>query len=133
MTRNRILGGVAVVFGLTTLFSGGAVLFGPEETRSAAGAIVPAVLWFNFLSGFVYVLAGIGVFLARPWGRALAGLLAGALAVLTAYFLWHVAAGEPWETRTLAALILRLAFWIAVAVLARGGPPARATAGAGSG
>lgn len=131
MTRNAILGAAAVLFGLMTLFSGGTVLFGSEETRGAAGAVVPAVLWFNFLSGFVYVLAGIGVYLARPWGRALAVLLAGALAVLMTYFLWHVAGGEPWETRTLAALTFRIGFWVAVAALARSGPTERAAARAG--
>ena len=119
MTRNRILRGLAVVFGIMTLFSGGMVLFGPEDAREAAGAVVPLVLWFNFASGFLYVAAGIGIYLAMPWGRLLAYFIAAALAVVMAAFLWHILAGEPWEMRTLGALTLRLAFWIAVASLAR--------------
>lgn len=123
MTRNRILGGLAVAFGIMTLFSGGMVLFGPDDAREAAGAVVPLVLWFNFVSGFLYVAAGFGVLLAMSWGRRLAYVIAAALAVVTAAFVWHILGGEAWEMRTLGALTLRLAFWIAVASLARIHPP----------
>ena len=119
MTRNRILGGLAVAFGILTLFSGGMVLFGPDDAREAAGAVVPLVLWFNFGSGFLYVVAGIGVYLAMPWGRVLACFIAASLAIVMAAFVWHILGGEAWEMRTLGALTLRLAFWIAVASLAR--------------
>lgn len=119
MTRNRILGGLAVIFGIMTLFSGGMVLFGPDDARDAAGAVVPLVLWFNFASGFLYVAAGIGVFLAMSWGRLLAYVIAAALSVVMAAFVWHILGGDAWEMRTLGALTLRLAFWIAVASLAR--------------
>ena len=44
---------VAVVFGALTILSGGTVLFGGDAAREAAGKVVPFVLWFNFLSGFV--------------------------------------------------------------------------------
>ncbi len=119
MTRNRILGGLAVVFGIMTLFSGGMVLFGPSDAREAAGAVVPLVLWFNFTSGFLYVVAGIGIYLAMPWGRLLAYAIAAALAVVMATFAWHILSGEAWEMRTLGALTLRLVFWLAVASLTR--------------
>jgi hypothetical protein len=117
MTRNRILGGLAVAFGIMTLFSGGMVLFGPDDAREAAGAVVPLVLWFNFASGFLYVAAGVGIFLAMPWGRTLAYAIAAALGVVMAAFVWHILGVEAWEMRTLGALTLRLAFWIAVASL----------------
>jgi hypothetical protein len=119
MTRNRILGGLAVAFGIMTLFSGGMVLFGPDDAREAAGAFVPLVLWFNFASGFLYVAAGIGIYLAMPWGRILACVIAASLAIVMAAFVWHILGGEAWEMRTLGALTLRLAFWIVVASLAR--------------
>jgi hypothetical protein len=119
MTRNRILGGLAVAFGIITLLSGGMVLFGPDDAREAAGAVVPLVLWFNFASGFLYVAAGIGIFLAMPWGRTLAYVIAAALTLVMAIFVWHILSGEAWEIRTLGALMLRLLFWLAVASLAR--------------
>jgi len=59
-TRSRTLtitAAVATVFGLLTIVSGGRALFGGVDM----GAAVPFVLWFNFLAGFAYVLAGIGL------------------------------------------------------------------------
>ena len=43
----RIAGGVAIVFGVLTIFSGGRTLLGSAD----AGAVVPFVLWFNTLAG----------------------------------------------------------------------------------
>ena len=47
---------IAIAFGLLTLVSGGRALFGGADM----GAVVPFVLWFNFLAGFAYVAAGLG-------------------------------------------------------------------------
>ena len=55
-----IIAGVAVVFGLATVISGGRALFGGADM----GAVVPVVLWFNFMTGFAYLLAGIGLWRA---------------------------------------------------------------------
>lgn len=109
MKRNRLIGAVAIAFGALTLWSGGMVLFGPDAARVAAGRVVPFVLWFNFLSGAVYIAAGIGILQGRRFGKILASALA--LAVLFAAFLATIAGGQEWETRTLAALTLRFAFW----------------------
>jgi len=111
MIRNRLIGTVAIAFGILTLWSGGMVLFGPDAARVAAGRVVPFVLWFNFLSGAVYVAAGFGILQGRRFGKMLAGVLALALTVLFAAFLARIAVGQEWETRTLGALTLRLLFW----------------------
>ena len=111
MTRNRLIGAVAIAFGVLTLWSGGMVLFGPDAVRVAAGRIVPFVLWFNFLSGAVYIAAGFGILQGRRFGKTLAGVLALALAVLFAAFLAGIAVGQEWEIRTLGALTLRFLFW----------------------
>lgn len=111
MIRNRLLGALAVAFGVLTLWSGGMVLFGPDTARVAAGQFVPFVLWFNFLSGPVYIAAGIGIFLGHRVGMRLAIVLALALGGLFALFLAIIAAGQEWETRTLGALIVRFGFW----------------------
>lgn len=65
MTRATSIGqwiaaGVGVVFGALTIVSGGQALFGSAAAQTAVGNAVPFVLWFNFLSGFVYVLVGLG-------------------------------------------------------------------------
>lgn len=107
---------VAVLFGALTVVSGGSALFGSVEARTAVGDAVPFVLWFNFLSGFVYVLAGVGLFLWAPWGAQLSALLAIATLIVFAVFGWHVFSGGAFEMRTVGAMILRSGVWIAIAI-----------------
>ena len=108
---------VALVFGLLTLFSGGNVLFGPDEARASAGQYVGFVVWFNFLAGGVYVLAAIGLWLGKSWAPRLAALIAIATAVVGLGFTFVVLRGSPFEMRTVGALTLRFAFWAAIALI----------------
>lgn len=109
------LGGIAVLFGVATVISGGRVLFGGEGPRLAAGAYVPFVLWFNFLSGFLYVLVGAGLILGYRWAANAAVVLAGAILVVFAAFGLHVANGGAFEPRTVAAMTFRAAVWLIIA------------------
>ena len=106
---------IAILFGLATIPSGGMVLFGPIEAQNAAGAVVPFVLWFNFLSGFFYVIAGIGWWRMRRWGFQLSVALVLSIVALFVMFALHVAGDGAFEPRTLYALIFRLAVWSAIA------------------
>ena len=110
---------LAVVFGLMTLKEGGAVLFGSGEARTAAGNYVPFVLWFNFVAGFAYVVAGVGIWLQRRWAAGLALVIAAATALVFAAFGVHVIAGGDYELRTVVAMSLRTLVWTAIALIAR--------------
>lgn len=111
-------GGVAILFGLLTIWEGGAVLFWSEAARRAAGQYVPFVVWFNFLAGFAYAIAGLGLWFRRRWAAGLAfGIAAATLAVFIA-FGTHIALGGGYETRTIVAMSLRSAVWIAIAAVA---------------
>src|SRR5688572_31150483 len=106
--------GIAVVFGALTIISGGTALFGGDAARAAVGDAVPFVLWFNFASGFAYVLAGAGLFLWNRWGAQLSLLLAVSILVVFAAFGWHVISGGAYEMRTVGAMTLRSVFWVAI-------------------
>jgi hypothetical protein len=112
-----VLGAVAAVFGLATIVSGGTVLFGGDEARAAAGAVVPFVLWFNFLAGFAYVAAGLGLALWKSWGALLAALVAVSTLVVAAAFAAHVLSGGAYEARTAMAMTLRAAVWTGIALV----------------
>lgn len=105
---------VAAIFGLLTVVSGGRALFGGVEM----GAVVPFVLWFNFVAGFAYVLAGFGLWRGATWAPMLVLGIAVATAAVFAAFLWHVGSGGAWEGRTLGAMALRTGVWAVIAVLA---------------
>lgn len=109
---------VAVLFGLMTIKEGGAVLFGSEEARAAAGNYVPFVLWFNFLSGFAYVIAGIGLWMQQRWAVWLAVAIVVAIAVTFAAFGIHIYSGGAFEQRTVIAMNMRTLVWVAISFVA---------------
>ena len=111
----RVVALVAVLFGAATVWSGGNVLFG--SGASAAGNYVPFIVWFNFLAGFAYVAAGVGIWRGRAWATALAAALAILTALAVAAFGGYVAMGGAFEMRTVAAMTLRTVLWIAIAAL----------------
>lgn len=114
----RLVGAAAIAFGFVTIVAGGRVLFGDDTARTAAGAYVGFVLWFNFLAGFAYIVAGAGLLLWRRWSAFLAALIATATAVTAAIFAIHVFAGGAYEMRTVVAMAFRLAVWAAIAFVA---------------
>ena len=108
----------AILFGLLTLKSGGAVLFIDGPDRLAAGNYVPFVLWFNFISGFVYIIAGTGLFLWREWAIKLSFLIAATTLLVFAAFGLHILNGGDYEQRTVGAMVLRSTVWLAIGMLA---------------
>jgi len=107
---------VAAVFGIATIRAGGSVLFG--DGAQAAGNVVGFVLWFNFLAGFAYVVAGAGLWMRRHWSAQLALAIAATTVLVFGAFGIHVAAGGAFEARTAWAMTLRSVVWILIALLA---------------
>lgn len=112
----KVAAAVALLFGVATVVSGGRVLLGPGT--AAAGDYVPFVVWFNFLAGFAYVAAGIGLWLRRRWAAPLALALALLTALVFAAFGAHILGGGAFEARTVAAMSLRTFVWVSIAALA---------------
>ena len=115
----RAVAMLAIAFGLLTIFSGGRTLFGGDAARQSAGAYVPFVLWFNFVAGFAYVVAGAGLWLQRQWAVWLAAAIAAATLLVFAAFGVHVMTGGAYEMRTVAAMTLRSVLWLGIAWLAK--------------
>lgn len=107
---------VAVAFGIITIIVGGKTLFGGPAIRTAAGNIVSFVLWFNFIAGFAYVVAGLGLFLWKRWAAQLSAAIAVATIAVFVAFGVHVLLGGAFETRTVGAMTLRSAVWIVLAI-----------------
>lgn len=114
----RVISLIAIGFGLLTLQEGGAVLFVDGAARQAAGHYVPFVLWFNFLAGFAYIVAGVGLWMRRRWAMWLAVAIAVASALVFLAFGVHVVLGGAWERRTAAAMTLRTLVWAGIAAMA---------------
>ncbi|MDP2795825.1 MAG: hypothetical protein Q8O25_17350 [Sulfurisoma sp.] len=106
---------VALAFGLATIVSGGKVVFGDEAARVAAGNYLPFVVWFNFLAGFAYVAAALGLATGQPWAARLALIIAAATALAFLVFGVFVLGGAPFESRTVGAMTLRTTLWAGIA------------------
>jgi len=107
---------VAALFGALTIRSGGAVLLGDPAAVRDAGDAVPFVLWFNFLAGFAYLAAAVGLWRARLWGAWTAIAIALLTALAFALFGLHIATGGAFEMRTVWAMTLRTVVWGMLAV-----------------
>jgi len=119
--KSRLLRGAAIaagLFGVLTVYSGSAVLFGSLEARAAAGNVVPWVLWFNFLAGFAYIVTAAGLWLGKRWGAWTAAAIAAATALVFAALGVHAGLGGAFEARTVLAMTLRTVLWAGIAVLA---------------
>lgn len=114
----RLLGATAVLFGVMTLFAGGAVLFDIGPARAEHGQYVPFVLWFNVLSGFAYIAAGIGLALRRRWAAVLAVAIAVGIAATSLALGGHILSGGAFERETVVAMAVRLLFWTGLSVYA---------------
>lgn len=109
---------IAIAFGLLTLKSGGSVLFIDGVGRQEAGNYVPFVLWFNFIMGFVYLIAGVGLWLQKRWAVWLSIFIASATLTVFAIFGIHIFQGGLFEQRTIGAMVMRSVVWSAISLFA---------------
>ena len=109
---------IAVVFGLLTIKSGGSVLFVDGLARIDAGNYVPFVLWFNFLAGFAYLLAGAGLFMQKRWAVWLSLFIVSATIAVFGLFGLHILNEGMYETRTVFAMSLRTVIWALISIFA---------------
>jgi len=110
-----LISGFIVLFGFMTLREGGSVLFFDGIDRQEAGAFVPFVLWFNFLTGFALVTVGVALFKNAKWSFRISNMVAALSFLVLAAFLIFVAFGGRHEVRTLIAMPLRTLIWVGIA------------------
>jgi len=109
---------VGILFGIITVVSGGRALFGGPEAAAAVGNAVPFVLWFNFMAGFAYVIAGAGLILTKRWATWLSVTIALATVAIFAAFGLHIITGGAFEMRTVAAMSIRTLVWLVITRIA---------------
>ncbi len=118
--RSRWVGALAIIavsFGLLTIISGGRTLF-DAEAQQRAGNYVAFVLWFNFVAGFAYVIAGAGLWFQQRWSVWFSFAIAAATLLIFAAFGLQIWRGGSYEMRTVAAMGLRALTWLAISAAA---------------
>lgn len=107
---------VAAIFGVVTLVAGGRVLFGFGESGYT---VVRPVLIFNVAMGSVYLAAAALIVRDLARGRWLATAIALLNVVVLIAIVVLRATGVDVANETLAAMTLRAAVWIVIAVVLR--------------
>jgi hypothetical protein len=107
---------LALVFGLMTIKSGGAVIFFDGEARQAAGHYVPFIVWFNFIAGFIYIIAAIFLWLQNRIATSLSLFITITTLIVFSLFGLHIIDGGEYEMRTIIAMSLRSAIWVIISV-----------------
>lgn len=107
---------VAIIFGIATIREGGTVLF-TEAGKKSAGNYVAFLLWFNFLAGFAYIVAGVAIYKLKSCSRRLAAVIAISTSIVFIFFGLHILTGGLHETRTIVAMTIRTSLWIVIFVV----------------
>ena len=109
---------IAFAFGALTIKSGGSVIFIDGPSRLAAGNYINFVVWFNFIAGFFYIVAGFGFLLNKKWTAKLTATIAVSTLVIFSAFAVHILMDGSYEMRTVIAMTLRSTIWIVFAIAA---------------
>ena len=109
---------IALLAGVMSVIGGGAVLSGGDELQLSAGPYPTFVEWFNFIGGFIYLIAGAGVWTRQRWAALLSCLIAATTLLVSLAVGLHVAAGASQDMHLLVNVGLRSAWWLLIAGMA---------------
>ncbi len=119
--KKTILYGVAFLlaaFGLLTLFLSGSIIFDLFGIRAKEGNYVFFIVWANFISSFIYLIASYGFIKSKNWTTTILGI--SALVLLNAFivFIIYIYADGVYETKTVGAMLFRISITIIFATIA---------------
>ena len=109
---------ILAAFGLLTLFLSTSVIFDLFGIREKEGNYVLFVVWSNFISSILYLLTVYGFAKSKKWTATLLGI---STMILIAAFIGlkiHDNSGGVYETKTIGAMIFRIAVTLVFAIIA---------------
>ena len=105
-------------FGLLTLLMSSSVIFDLFGIRAKEGNYVLLVVWANFLSSILYLVAAYGFMKDRNWTIKPLGISAIVLFFAFIGLFIHVNSGGIYESKTIGAMLFRMTVTIVFTVLA---------------
>ena len=106
------------LFGLLTVFMGGAVIFNLFGIRAIEGNYVLFVVWANWICGFAYLIAAYGLVNHKRWTSKLLFAAFLLLMITFAAFIMHIQSGGIYERKTIFAMTFRTIITLAIAITA---------------
>lgn len=105
-------------FGLLTLFLSSSVIFDLFGIRAKEGNFVLFVVWSNFISSLLYLIAAYGLVKRKKWTISL--LLISTIILIIAFIglKIHANSGGLYETKTVGAMIFRVSVTLVFTIIA---------------
>jgi hypothetical protein len=100
---------ILAAFGLLTLFLSSSVIFDLFGIRAQEGNYVLFVVWSNLISSLLYLFAAYGFIKTKKWTLPLLGVSATILLAAFTGLMIYVNSGGIHETKTIYAMIFRIA------------------------
>jgi heme/copper-type cytochrome/quinol oxidase subunit 3 len=103
---------VLSLFALLTLFLSSSIILDLFNIREKEGNYVPFVVWANFISSILYIIAAVGIVKLKKWPALL--LLLSAIILIAAFIglKIYISNNGIYELKTVSAMIFRIALTI---------------------
>jgi len=112
-TLPYIIAALLAAFGLLTFFLSSSVIFDLFGIRAKEGNYVLFIVWANFLSSILYLVAAYGFIKDKKWTIKPLGLSAIILLVAFIGLFIHIDTGGIYETKTIGAMVFRIILTLA--------------------
>jgi len=112
------IAGILAVFGLVTLFLSGSVILDLFGIRAKEGNYVLFIVWANFISSILYLVAAVGFIKLKTWTLRPLGVSVLVLLLAFAGLFIHIYTGGIYETKTIGAMVFRITITIGFTALA---------------
>jgi hypothetical protein len=113
-----IAAAILTAFGLLTLFLSSSVIFDLFGIRAKEGNYVLFIVWSNFISSILYLIASYGFVASKKWTANLLGISAIILITAFAGLIIHINTGGIYETKTIGAMIFRISVTLVFTIIA---------------
>ena len=113
-----LLATILTGFGLLTLFLSTSVIFDLFGIRAKEGNYVLFIVWSNFISSILYLIASYGFVTSKRWTAKLLGVSTIILITALIGLFYHINSGGIYETKTIGAMIFRISVTIVFAIIA---------------
>ena len=113
-----LLATILTGFGLLTLFLSTSVIFDLFGIRAKEGNYVLFIVWSNFISSILYLIASYGFVTSKKWTAKLLGVSTIILITALIGLFYHINSGGIYETKTIGAMIFRISVTMVLAALA---------------
>ena len=104
----NILAVLLAAFGLLTLFLSSSVIFDLFGIRAREGNYVLFVVWSNFISSLIYLLAVYGFVKSKKWTASILGISVVVLILAFISLKFHANSGGLYEIKTMSAMLFRI-------------------------